>query len=40
MIGASVLVTPFVLYCHRIGRRVGGLFVTLYLGYVYFALLG
>jgi len=38
MIGASILLTPFVLFCHRIGRRAGGAFLVLYGFYGYFAL--
>jgi len=40
MIGASVLLTPFVLGCRRIGRPVGGVFLLLYGIYIYYALAG
>lgn len=40
MIGASILLTPLVLFRHRIGRRVGTAFVLLYGTYVYLALAG
>ena len=40
MIGASILLTPFVLKCHRIGRRAGGAFLLLYGVYIYSALAG
>ena len=40
MIGASVLLTPFVLGCRRISRPVGGVFLVLYGVYIYYALAG
>ncbi len=40
MIGATVLLTPFVLGCRRIGRRAGGVFLLLYGVYIYYALAG
>ena len=40
MIGASLLLTPFVLGCRRIGRPAGGAFLLLYGIYIYYALAG
>jgi len=40
MIGASLLLTPFVLMSRQIGRKTGAGFLVLYIGYVYFALGG
>jgi len=40
MIGATLLLTPFVLGCRRIGRRAGGVFMLLYGVYIYYALTG
>jgi cation:H+ antiporter len=40
MIGASIVLTPFVLGCRRIGRPVGGVFLLLYGVYIYYALAG
>ncbi len=40
MIGASILLTVFVLMCRRIGRRAGGSFLLLYGIYIYYALAG
>jgi cation:H+ antiporter len=40
MIGASILLTPFVLGCRRIGRPAGGVFLLLYGVYIYYALVG
>jgi cation:H+ antiporter len=40
MIGASVLLTPFVLRCRRISRWAGGAFLLLYVSYIYYALVG
>ena len=40
MIGASLLLTPFVLKCHRIGRLTGAGFLLLYGAYIYYALAG
>jgi len=38
MIGASLLLTPFVLGCRRIGRWAGGGFLLLFGTYIYYAL--
>jgi Ca2+/Na+ antiporter len=40
MIAVSLLLTPFVLLQHRIGRRAGAAFLALYGVYGYFALAG
>ncbi len=40
MIGASIVLTAFVLMCRRIGRREGGVFLLLYGIYIYYALAG
>ena len=40
MIGASLVLTPFVLGCRRIGRPVGAVFLLLYGVYIYYALAG
>ncbi|MGR3718277.1 MAG: calcium/sodium antiporter [Thermohalobaculum sp.] len=40
MIGASIVLTAFVLMCRRIGRRAGGAFLLLYGIYIYYALAG
>jgi len=40
MIGASILLTAFVLGCRTIGRRAGGAFLLLYGIYIYYALAG
>ena len=40
MIGASLLLTPFVLFCHRISRPAGAAFLVLYGTYGYLALSG
>jgi cation:H+ antiporter len=40
MIGASILLTPIVLMCRRIGRSTGAAFLLLYAGYIYYALAG
>ena len=40
MIGASLLLTPFVLCCHRISRPVGAAFLVLYGIYGYMAVAG
>ncbi len=40
MIGASIVLTAFVLMCRRIGRREGGVFLLLYGVYIYYALAG
>jgi len=40
MIGASLLLTPFVLGCRRVGRPAGGAFLLLYGIYIYYALAG
>jgi len=40
MIGASLLLTPIVLMCRRIGRLTGAAFVLLYISYIYYALAG
>jgi cation:H+ antiporter len=40
MIGASILLTPIVLMCRRIGRLTGAAFLLLYVGYIYYALAG
>ncbi|MCH8168778.1 MAG: calcium/sodium antiporter [Proteobacteria bacterium] len=40
MIGATLLLTPFVLGCRRIGRPAGGVFLLLYGVYIYYALAG
>ena len=40
MIGASVLLTPIVLKCRRMGRLTGGAFLLLYGVYIYYALAG
>ncbi len=40
MIGASLLLAPFVLGCRRIGRPAGGAFLLLYGVYIYYALAG
>ncbi len=40
MIGASLLLTPFVLGCRSISRPVGGAFLLLYGVYIYYALAG
>lgn len=37
MIGATVLLVPFILACKPIGRLAGGLFLTLYIVYLYIA---
>ena len=40
MIGASLLLTPFVLMCKPIGRTVGAIYVALYTAYVVLAYMG
>ncbi|MFQ5566373.1 MAG: calcium/sodium antiporter, partial [Paracoccaceae bacterium] len=40
MIGASILLTPFVLLCRRLDRFTGGVFLLLYGGYIYYAFAG
>jgi cation:H+ antiporter len=40
MIGTSLLLTPFVLFCRQIGRWIGGSFLVLYGFYGYLALAG
>jgi cation:H+ antiporter len=40
MIGASILLTPFIFFCYPISRLAGGAFLALYGIYGYFALAG
>ena len=40
MIASTLLLVPYVLFCRRIGRTSGTIFIALYIAYVYFALAG
>jgi cation:H+ antiporter len=40
MIGTTLMLTPLVLYCRSIGRVTGGIFLLLYIGYIYFTVAG
>jgi cation:H+ antiporter len=40
MIGTTLLLAPLVLYCRSIGRVTGGIFLLLYVSYIYYAIAG